>query len=335
MCELAGVSRVGYYRQLSQNEPDQEEMEVREAIQQIAVRHRRRYGYRRMSWELRNQGMRVNHKRVLRLMQEDNLLAVRQRRFVSSTDSRHPLEVHANLAAHMQPTSVQQLWVADITYIRLRTEFVYLAVVLDRFSRRVIGWALDRTLTARLTIAALQQAIDSRQPPPGLVHHSDRGIQYACQEYVQLLRQHGLIASMSRLGNPYDNAACESFMKTLKYEEIHCNQYRNLEDLAAHLELFLEQYYNRDRLHSALRYQSPEQFERSLPAGAPGGPGTAARLSFSRHRGDLSSDVNVSDWREPQPICGSPAHRIDESPAGYSLASCSPAELAAASPAKD
>jgi transposase InsO family protein len=205
--------------------------------------------------------MRVNRKRVIRLMREDNLLAIQPRAFVPTTDSNHDLEVALNLARHMKLTGINQLWVADITYIRLRAEFVYLAVVLDVFSRKVVGWALGRSLKAELAVEALQQAIQQRQPPPGLVHHSDRGVQYACADYVALLRQHGIIPSMSRPGNPYDNAFCESFMKTLKREEIYANSYRDLEDLRANLEVFIEQYYNRLRLHSALQYCSPERFE--------------------------------------------------------------------------
>jgi transposase InsO family protein len=161
----------------------------------------------------------------------------------------------------MKLTGINQLWVADITYIRLKAEFVYLAVILDGFSRKVVGWALDRTLAMRLTMGALEQAIESRQPGPGLVHHSDRGLQYASAEYVEVLENHGVIPSMSRPANPYDNASCESFMKTLKREEIYANKYDDLEHLRANIEEFIEQYYNRLRLHSALGYQSPEEFE--------------------------------------------------------------------------
>ena len=211
MCQLAGVSRAGFYRSLQERAPVEEDMEVRSVIQQIAVEHRRRYGYRRISAELRRRGMLVNHKRVLRIIREDNLLAVQPRAFVVTTDSDHEFEVYLNLASRMKLTGMNQLWVADITYIRLKKEFVYLAVVLDAFSRKVVGWALDRTLAARLPIAALEQAIAQRQPPPGLVHHSDRGVQYACGDYAQVLQQHQMIPSMSRPANPYDNASCESF----------------------------------------------------------------------------------------------------------------------------
>ena len=184
-------------------------MEVRAAIQQIVLEHRRRYGYRRVTAQLRRRGMLVNHKRVSRLMRADNLLAVQPRAFVVTTDSRHEFE-------RMTLTGINQLWGADITYIRLQTEFVYLAVILDGFSRKVVGWALERTLATRLPKAALEKAIAERQPSPGLVHHSDRGVQYASDEYMQVLQEHHMIPSMSRPANPYDNASCESFMKTLK-----------------------------------------------------------------------------------------------------------------------
>jgi transposase InsO family protein len=186
-------------------------------------------------------------------MRTDNLLAVRFRRFILTTDSSHECQVHLNLAARMTLTGINQLWVADITYIRLRTEFVFLAIVIDRFSRKAIGWSLDRTLAARITVAALQQAITSRQPPPGTVHHSDQGIQYACSDYVNMLKANHIIPSMSRPANPYDNAACESFMKTLKQEEIYCQEYRDFDDLSGHLEEFMG-------------YRTPEEFERDRAA---------------------------------------------------------------------
>ena len=220
MCQLARVSRAGFYRSLQERAPREEELEVREAIQEITLEHRRRYGYRRVTAELRRRGMLVNHKRVWRIMREDNLLAVQPKAFVTTTDSDHGLEIYLNLARRMTLTGIDQLWVADITYIRLRTEFVYLAVILDGFSRKVVGWRLDRTLTSRLATEALQDAIAARRPLPGLVHHSDRGVQYACAEYVAMLQRHEMVSSMSRPANPYDNASCESFIKTLKREEI-------------------------------------------------------------------------------------------------------------------
>jgi len=281
MCELASVSRAGYYRHLYQEEPVEADMAVRALIQEIVLQ-RRQYGRRRVRQELRNRGLIVNHKRLSRLMREDNLLAIQRRKFVITTNSRHDLEIHLNLAAHLRLTGINQLWVADITYIRLRGEFVFLAVILDRFSRKAVGWALDRSLTVRITLTALKDAIAKRRPQPGLVHHSDRGIQYAAKEYVDLLVEHGMIPSMSRPANPYDNAVCERFMRTLKQEEIDGRQYRDMEELTAHIEQFIEDYYNRQRLHSALGYKTPEDFERSLSQVLEGDV-PKVRLSFLRH----------------------------------------------------
>ncbi len=265
MCQVSGVSRAGYYRSLATEQPEQEQMQVRSAIQQVVLEHRHRYGYRRVTRELRARGLAVNHKRVLRMMREDNLLAVQPRQFVvTTTDSSHSLEVAVNLARRLNLSGTNQLWVADITYIQLWREFVYLAVVLDGFSRKVVGWALSRSLSSRVAVAALQRAIAERQPRPGLVHHSDRGVQYASREYSALLEKHHMLASMSRPGNPYDNARCESFMRTLKREEIHASSYRDLEDLQAHIAGFIEEYYNQKRLHSALGYLSPRDFEQAL-----------------------------------------------------------------------
>ena len=332
MCGLTGVSRAGFYRWLAEGEPDFEEMEMRATIQTIAMEHNRRYGYRRITAELRLRGMVVNHKRVARLMRVDNLLAVRRRAFLSTTDSAHDLEVYFNLAARMRLTGINQLWVADLTFIRLQNEFVYLALILDAFSRKVVGWALGRSLSARLPTAALRMAIADRKPEPGLVHHSDRGAQYASDEYGRLLEQHGIIPSMSRPGNPYDNARCESFIKTLKYEEIYASEYQTLEHLQANLEMFIEGYYNRRRLHSALGYRSPEAFEHSLP---PTAAQLQATMRFSRHE-----EIYRPMWDSvPQglgaSIAAAPTHRLDEFPAGYSSASCTPAELASASPTVD
>jgi putative transposase len=264
MCRLGQVSRAGFYRHWQQREPRTEETALRARMHEIVLANRRNYGYRRVTRELRNQGWAVNHKRVARLMAQDNLLCLRKRRFVATTDSGHDLRVYLNLAGRMELTGIDQLWVADITYIRLAEEFVYLAVVLDAFSRRVVGWAVDERLEAGLAVAALRQALDLRPAAPGLVHHSDRGVQYASTGYVELLLEHGIEPSMSRAGNPYDNAKCESFMKTLKQEEIYTRQYRDRADLEAHISTFIECYYNRRRLHSALQYRSPEAFEQSL-----------------------------------------------------------------------
>jgi putative transposase len=329
MCQLGQVSRAGFYRFFQEQEPQQEELDLRSTIQEIFLEHRRRYGYRRVTKELRRRGWLVNRKRVQRLMQEDNLLAIQPQVFVTTTNSQHQCEVYLNLARHLKLSGINQLWVADITYIRLQGEFVYLAVILDAFSRKVVGWELAQQMTCELTKTALERSIAARQPGPGLVHHSDRGMQYAAQEYTKLLEQYQIIPSMSRPANPYDNASCESFIRTLKREEIQATAYRDLEHLRQNLEEFIERYYNRLRLHSALGYQSPEEFEQSLAAVT---PPRAAAVSFFRHGEVYRPDVNslvIGSGPQPTPqIIG-----VDESPAGYSLASCSPAELASASPA--
>jgi len=280
MCRLARVSRAGFYRGWEAKAPDEAELAFRAEIQKVALAHRRRYGYRRVLEDLRNSGMVLGKYRLQRIMREDNLLAIRHRKFILTTDSQHECQVYLNLAARMTLTGINQLWVADITYIRLRREFVYLAVVIDRFSRKVVGWALDKTLVSRLVMEALQKALETRQPAAGLVHHSDRGVQYACADYTQLLSAHGITPSMSRPANPYDNAACESFMKTLKQEEIYCNEYRDFADLSAHLQEFLEHYYNRQRLHSALGYRTPEEFEKSCSPPTAGQIQNAASVAF-------------------------------------------------------
>jgi putative transposase len=329
MCRVAGVSRASFYRWLEPSRPIEEDLELRAVIQAVVLEHRRRYGYRRITQELRRRGWTVNHKRVARLMSQDNLLAMQPRAWMNTTTSKHDLEVYMNLAARMTVSGINQLWVADITYIRLAEEFVYLAVVLDVYSRKVVGWALGRSLKASLSLSALRQAIEQRQPPPGLVHHSDRGLQYCSLEYVQLLHEHGMLPSMSRPANPYDNAFCESFLRTLKREEIHANVYRHLEDLRTHIEQFIEQYYNRSRLHSALGYRPPQEFEQLAGAqqqDLAGGIG-AARVSFLRH-------PEIYRWGRETAQTASPTHRIDESPTGYSLAGCSPAVPDSASPAE-
>ena len=263
MCALAGFSRPGYYRSLNPAPPSEEDLEVRDAMHKVALDWPA-YGSRRMAKELRKQGWIVNRKRLQRLMREDNLLCVAKRKFVVTTDSGHPLPVYPNLPPTIQVTGLNQLWIADITYIRLDEEFVYLAVVLDAYSRRVIGWSLDDTMAESLTLAALTMALSGREVTPGLVHHSDRGVQYAASAYTKMLKDNGLTVSMSRKGNPWDNAACESFMKTLKHEEVHRTEYRNLADARARIGKFLESIYNDRRLHSSLAYRSPSEFEESL-----------------------------------------------------------------------
>jgi len=259
-CDLARVSRVGFYRSYDEHEPRQADMTLRDAIQRIALENRF-YGYRRVTAELRRQGLAVNHKRVLRLMRQDNLLAARKRRFVFTTDSRHTFAVYPNLAERLVLTDVNQLWVADITYVRLREAFLYLAVVLDAFSRRAVGWELGEDLRAELALAALDRALADRSIRRGIAHHSDRGAQYCSDVYVERLRTHGFAISMSRSGNPYDNARAESFIKTLKCEEVYLRRYRDADDARASIGHFIEEVYNRKRLHSALGYQSPEAFE--------------------------------------------------------------------------
>jgi putative transposase len=266
MCHLAGISRAGFYRSLMETAPDEEEMRVRATIQEIVLSHRRRYGIRRVTATLHRRGLIVNHKRVERIMGEDNLLAIRRRKYILTTDSQHDFPIHMNLAARMTLTDINQLWVTDITYIRLRAEFVYLAVVIDRHSRKAIGWCLARTLAARIAVTALQQAVAERQPPPGVVLHNDQGIQFASTEFQEVVKMHAMVPSMSRPANPYDNAVCESFMKTLKQEEIYCREYRDMEELEKHLREFIDHYYNRLRLHSALGYRTPEEFERDAAA---------------------------------------------------------------------
>ena len=241
------------------------DMELRDAIQRIALEWPC-YGRPRITAELRRQGWTVNPKRVYRLMREDNLLCVRRRKFLVTTDSNHARRIYPNLVRELVLSGVNQLWIADLTYIRLLEEFVFLAAILDAFSRRVIGWALDRRLDDELTLRALRMAITQRTPPPGLVHHSDRGSQYTSGDYIDLLEANQIRISMSRKANPWDNAACESFMKTLKYEEVYRNEYRDLAEAHASIGAFLEKVYNQKRLHSALGYVPPAEFEAQLAA---------------------------------------------------------------------
>jgi transposase InsO family protein len=266
MCELARVNRAGYYRHWKASAPREEQTAARDAVQRVALANRR-YGYRRIAAQLRRDGLVVNHKRVLRLMRRDNLLCLRRRPFVPvTTDSRHQWRVVPNLARDLVLTDLDQLWIADITYVRLREEFAFLAVLLDAFSRRVIGWALEKHLRADLATAALQMAIETRRPALGsLIHHSDRGVQYACREYTLQLEAHGIEPSMSRVGNPYDNAKAESFIKTLKQEEVDGRDYRDLEQARRSIGAFIEDVYNHQRLHSALAYRPPAEFEANLP----------------------------------------------------------------------
>jgi len=261
MCKLTGVSRAGYYRAAA---PCAGEVSLRDQIQRVALEWPT-YGSRRITAELQRSGWVVNRKRVQRWMREDNLLCLRKRKFVATTDSGHGWTVYPNLARSRVVSTINQLWLADITYIRLLEDFIYLAVILDAFSRRAIGWAVEERLETNLTLSALAMALERRRPVAGLVHHSDRGVQYASHDYVAVLEAHQIQISMSRPANPWDNATCESFMKTLKCEEVYRSDYRNLAEARRRIGEFLESIYNQKRLHSALGYCPPVEFERLQP----------------------------------------------------------------------
>jgi putative transposase len=271
MCLLAGVSRAGYYRHWLASKPRQEETALRDEIQRLSLAHRKngyRNGYRPITIQLQRAGWAVNHKRVARIRREDNLLCVPKLSFrPPTTDSRHGWPVWPNLVRHLVPMTVNQLWVADITYIKMSEAFVYLAVVLDAFSRRVVGWAMADHLRAELALSALAMAIGDRHVTPGeLVHHSDQGVQYACGDYIARLERAGIQPSMSRAGCPWDNAMAESFMRTLKREEVNGQAYRDRADAEASIGTFIETVYNRQRLHSALAYLAPADFESAQPS---------------------------------------------------------------------
>ncbi len=265
LCRLGGVSRAGYYRHFEASAPARADADLRDCIQRLSLKHRH-YGYRRIAAQLRREGQIVNAKRVLRLMREDNLLCLRKSPFVPrTTDSHHGFAIVPNLTRGLKPTGLDQIWVADITYVRLGEAFVYLAVVLDAFSRKVIGWALDDHLEAKLTMQALDVALLARDPAAhSLIHHSDRGVQYACGDYTERLAARAIAISMSRVANPYDNAKAESFMKTLKAEEVNGKAYATLDHARRDIGKFIETVYNTERLHSALGYKPPVEFEAEL-----------------------------------------------------------------------
>lgn len=263
MCELMKVSKTAYYNwslkipgvnsSLSHSELDKE-------IENIVIEFPG-YGYRRVTAELKRRRCTLNHKKVLKIMRENNLVKKRKRRYISTTDSAHGLLVYPNLVKEFVPTDINQLWVADITYIHLRFEFAYLAAILDAFSRKVVGWALRDNLSQELSLSALRMALTRRNIGPGLIHHSDRGVQYACKEYIHLLKNYDIIISMSAKGNPYENAQAESFIATLKREEVHLFDYESMAEALERIGYFIEDVYNIKRLHSSLGYLPPAEFE--------------------------------------------------------------------------
>lgn len=265
LCALLGINRAWYYRQQREDLAAAEgETRLRDAIERLVLAFPG-YGYRRVAKALQREGWDINHKRVLRVMRQESLLCHLKRRFVATTDSRHGCGTHPNLLRELVVVRRDQAWVADITYIRLPTTFVYLACLLDAHSRRCVGWQLSRQIDTRLTLAALDRALVNRRPAPGLIHHSDRGVQYASAAYVARLAEAGARISMAAVGNPYENAQAESFFKTLKREEVYLKDYRTFAEAEANLTNFIDDVYNTKRLHSSLGYRPPVEFEAAQP----------------------------------------------------------------------
>ena len=260
LCRLFGVSRSWYYECPSLEEKAAEDVELRNAIERIVLEFPG-YGYRRVTKELQRRGWTVNHKRVLRIMREESLLCQLKRRFKATTDSAHSFRSYPNLIKDVEPEGPDRVWLSDITYIRLPTAFCYLAAVLDAYSRYCVGWSLSRWIDTRLTLCALETALWKRLPEPGLIHHSDQGVQYASSEYVARLQNAGALISMASVGNPYENAKAESFFRTLKMEEVYIKDYRGFEQAEENIGEFIEEVYNQKRLHSSLGYLPPVEFE--------------------------------------------------------------------------
>lgn len=260
LCELMGFSRSWYYEHPSAEEKARKDVVLRDAIERIVLEFPG-YGYRRVTAALRREGWRVNHKRVLRIMRQESLLCQLKRRFKVTTDSAHPFSRYPNLIEDIELQGPDEGWVADITYVRLPSTFCYLAAILDAYSRKCVGWHLSRWIDTCLTLSALQMALSTRQPAPGLIHHSDQGVQYTSSEYVLRLQEAGAKISMAAVGNPYENAKAESFFRTLKMEEVYLNDYQDFEEAEQNIGEFIEEVYNQKRLHSSLGYLTPVEFE--------------------------------------------------------------------------